>query len=258
MQATFTGQEYDEENSLQYFGARYMDNEIGKFVSIDPILVKVDSVTKALEDPQALNNYAYSRNNPIVLVDIDGNTYMPFLSTFINKAIGKILSPLIANNPQQSAEIGVGFIPGVGEANDLVETIRGRETITGNELSTSERLITGGATLVPFVGGGIAREALGKGDEFVTLYHGSVNNFGDIMKEGFSNTRRLFLTEDAVDATKYSQKLANPLDPGVVKVEVPKSFFDDFIKPLRDLDFKPTEFKIENSDIIKKINDFIK
>ena len=58
MQATFTGQarppsayaarragrKYDEENSLQYYGVRYLDNEVGRFVSIDPaVLVLHDS-----------------------------------------------------------------------------------------------------------------------------------------------------------------------------------------------------------------------
>lgn len=38
----FTGQEYDEENSLQYYGARYLDNQVGRFTSIDPLLLRLD------------------------------------------------------------------------------------------------------------------------------------------------------------------------------------------------------------------------
>jgi len=75
---TFTGQEYDEETDIQYFGARYMDNEVGRFVSIDPVLVNIDSINKVLSDPQSLNSYAYSRNNPVVLVDKDGNFWQVF------------------------------------------------------------------------------------------------------------------------------------------------------------------------------------
>lgn len=78
MQTTFTGQEYDEENALQYYGARYLDNQTGRFTAIDPILIKVDSVQKILSDPQSLNSYAYSRNNPVVLVDSDGNFWHAF------------------------------------------------------------------------------------------------------------------------------------------------------------------------------------
>ena len=76
MSATFTGQEYDEENSLQYFGARYLDNEIARFTSVDPVILRV--VASVLNDPQSLNSYVYARNNPIVLVDPDGNDWKTF------------------------------------------------------------------------------------------------------------------------------------------------------------------------------------
>ncbi len=75
---SFTGQEYDEESSLQYYGARYMDNEIGRFTSVDPVIIQVESLSKILADPQSLNSYVYSRNNPIILVDKDGNFWQIF------------------------------------------------------------------------------------------------------------------------------------------------------------------------------------
>jgi RHS repeat-associated protein len=88
---TFTGQEYDEENNLQYYGARYLDNQIAKFTSLEPVMLvlydgkKVKSIAgqelqKILSDPQALNSYAYSRNNPIILVDVDGNWWKELLT----------------------------------------------------------------------------------------------------------------------------------------------------------------------------------
>ncbi|MFA5127249.1 MAG: RHS repeat-associated core domain-containing protein [Patescibacteria group bacterium] len=230
VQATFTGQEYDEENALQYYGARYMDNETARFASIDPIIIKVDSVSKVLSDPQALNSYAYSRNNPIILVDKDGNFYVPFLSNYINKVVGGAIGRWIVNNPKQSAEIGLGFVPVAGEANDLTETIRGRETITGKELSTNERLVTGGATLLPFVGGKVAREMLNKSDEIVTLYHGTGHFFTDIGNEGFKNGK-LWLTNSSALAEHYSDNwLGENLDKGVVRVMLPKSIYERFIK----------------------------
>ena len=84
MQATFTGQEYDDENGLQYYGARYLDNNVGKFISIEPVMLVLhdgnqlkaisgQELQNILSDPQALNSYAYSRNNPIILIDADGN-----------------------------------------------------------------------------------------------------------------------------------------------------------------------------------------
>jgi len=83
VQATFTGQEYDEESDLQYFGARYYDNQIGRFTAIDTALLvlhnkkELNDITegdleKLLSDPQKLNSYAYVTNNPVKFVDPDG------------------------------------------------------------------------------------------------------------------------------------------------------------------------------------------
>ena len=63
----FSGKEQDEENKLQYFVNRYYDNHLGRFASIDPLLLIQPA--KFLSDPQQLNSYSYARNNPISLID---------------------------------------------------------------------------------------------------------------------------------------------------------------------------------------------
>ena len=72
----FVGKEQDRETGLYYFGARYMEPMIGRFISPDP-LGPVDPTTgkvdpKALLNPQRLNRYAYSLNNPYKYIDPDG------------------------------------------------------------------------------------------------------------------------------------------------------------------------------------------
>jgi RHS repeat-associated protein len=64
--AKFTGKEYDEETSLYYFGARYYDPAIGRFLSPDTVL-------PSLTDGQTLNRYSYVRNNPIMYIDPTGH-----------------------------------------------------------------------------------------------------------------------------------------------------------------------------------------
>lgn len=76
----FTGKEQDEENSLQYYGARYYDNSIGKFISVDP--ASINSVGEYLSDPQQLNSYSYGRNNPVVMIDFDGRRVWDFQPYF--------------------------------------------------------------------------------------------------------------------------------------------------------------------------------
>ena len=72
----FVGKEMDKETGLYYFGARYMEPMIGRFVSPDPVGA-VDQKTgkinqKNLSNPQRLNYYAYALNNPYKYVDSDG------------------------------------------------------------------------------------------------------------------------------------------------------------------------------------------
>jgi RHS repeat-associated protein len=69
----FTGKERDAETGLDYFGARYYGNWLGRFMSAD-WAAKPEAVPYAdLDDPQSLNLYSYVRNIPTTQVDVDGH-----------------------------------------------------------------------------------------------------------------------------------------------------------------------------------------
>jgi len=71
---SFTDKELDEDLGLYYFEARWYDSSIGRFSSQDP--AQLDGrVSKLIQDPQSLNFYAYSRNNPVNLVDVTGEDH---------------------------------------------------------------------------------------------------------------------------------------------------------------------------------------
>ena len=53
----FTGKELDPETGLYYYGGRYYDAEIGRFISADPFV-------QTPFDPQNLNRYSYVLNSP--------------------------------------------------------------------------------------------------------------------------------------------------------------------------------------------------
>ena len=59
---TFSGKERDEETGYSYFGARYYHPDLSIWLSVDPMSDKYPS----------LSPYAYCGNNPVRLVDPDG------------------------------------------------------------------------------------------------------------------------------------------------------------------------------------------
>ncbi len=66
----FTGQRRDVSSGLMYYGARYYDAGLGRFVSADTIVPDIKS-------PQALNRYSYVFNNPIKYSDPTGHCPKP-------------------------------------------------------------------------------------------------------------------------------------------------------------------------------------
>src|SRR5205807_2598684 len=69
----FTGKERDTETGLDYFGARYYGNWLGRWVSADWSATPVPVPYADLGDPQSLNLYTYVRNLPTTHVDADGH-----------------------------------------------------------------------------------------------------------------------------------------------------------------------------------------
>ena len=72
----FAGKEKDKETGLYYFGARYLGPKTGRFVTVDPVGAVNPSASKTNEtlllNPQKLNLYSYSLNNPYRYIDHDG------------------------------------------------------------------------------------------------------------------------------------------------------------------------------------------
>jgi len=63
----FTGKERDSESGLDYFGARYYSNGVGRFITPDPM-----GSLQPNKNPQTLNLYMYSLNSPVRFADDEG------------------------------------------------------------------------------------------------------------------------------------------------------------------------------------------
>jgi RHS repeat-associated protein len=64
-----TGQRLDD-TGLYYYGARYYDPAIGRFISVDPVIANV-------YNPQVINPYSYCLNNPLRYIDPTGHISQP-------------------------------------------------------------------------------------------------------------------------------------------------------------------------------------
>ncbi len=79
----YTGHDYDPETELTYAGARYLNSNYGKWISMDPANLDLGARTwesqygrpleLLLRDPQQLNTYSYGRNNPMIVYDPGGD-----------------------------------------------------------------------------------------------------------------------------------------------------------------------------------------
>jgi RHS repeat-associated protein len=68
----FTGKERDAESGLDYFGARYLASGLGRWMSPDPGKISL----RTLANPQKWNKYNYVLNNPLAMIDPDGQQEM--------------------------------------------------------------------------------------------------------------------------------------------------------------------------------------
>lgn len=84
----FTGQVRDLATNLDYFGARYYNAGLGRFLTADWSDAPSTVPFADFADPQTLNLYAYTRNNPLRHRDADGHCCRENLEFFKQEMAG--------------------------------------------------------------------------------------------------------------------------------------------------------------------------
>jgi len=122
----YTGQEQDQETGLYNYNARIYDPELGRFLT-------PDSIVQAPDDPQALNRYAYGRNNPINNTDPTGHFF----------GVGFLVSALITAEVIKDVAIGVTIGAALGAT---TSAIQGGDVLQGMAIGAGSGAVFGGVS----------------------------------------------------------------------------------------------------------------
>ena len=153
----FNGKEKDYESGFHYYGARYYWSEVlTGWLSVDPMTDEFPSIS----------GYVYCNNNPVLLIDEDGN--FPFISMLVGMAGG-----FIKETVSQTISIGIenlnngnGFFSGWGSKMDWADV--GVATVTGGcvglglPVLASDLINVADSSLVDFTGGELNVASFGK------------------------------------------------------------------------------------------------
>jgi RHS repeat-associated protein len=96
----FTGKERDAETGLDYFGARYYSNGLGRWLTPDWAVTAAAVPYAEFADPQTLNLYSYVRNIPSSKGDGDGHDV-----NFQNKALSAQAAHIAEQSPSFAEEL---------------------------------------------------------------------------------------------------------------------------------------------------------
>jgi RHS repeat-associated protein len=123
----FDGKELDPETGLQYFGARYYDPKIGRWLSADPLYLT--SPEKALNSGSPLTLYTFGKNNPIKYLDPLGYdaTDKPAAVVEAAKMIKAVKDYAVARNEKERSIATTEFSQATGGLTEKLSSIKGQD-----------------------------------------------------------------------------------------------------------------------------------
>ncbi|MBP0018799.1 MAG: pre-peptidase C-terminal domain-containing protein [Cyanobacteria bacterium SBLK] len=86
----FTGKEYDSSSELYYFGSRYYDAHLGRFLTPDPAR-------------QYFSPYVYGNGDPLTGIDPTGELFFTLLAIFVGAVVGAYLGGAAVNDSYNPA-----------------------------------------------------------------------------------------------------------------------------------------------------------
>ena len=136
----FTGQRHDATTGFSFYGARYYDPTLGRFI-------QPDALVPDPTNPQALNRYSYVQNNPVTFVDPSGHKRRGFFRAFF-AAIAAVVTTVVTGGQGELAIFVYSAIAGTAGAvlGDQVGQAVDRSATTTSPVASQAALL---ATALP-------------------------------------------------------------------------------------------------------------
>jgi len=228
----FTDQEKDNESDLMNFDARQYNQNIGRFLSQDPLSLKIalavevknttgQEQQKLLQNPQVLNGYAYAGNNPVKYTDPDGQFFWFAAALAVY---------FIANTVWDLGNVGLSAYYFSRD-----QSSENAAFLSADLYALSNLLIFGGMGAYK-----TARDykqsqeaaKLSKVNEVIKLRHITDKNYSEIMKNGFNANRKIYTLDMNDSNSKYASMVydidrSKGIDYGRVDLDIPTNVFKD-------------------------------
>ncbi|WKZ50329.1 MAG: RHS repeat-associated core domain-containing protein [Anaerolineales bacterium] len=143
----FTGQySYDVEFGLKYYGARFYDSAVGRFVSADTV------IPQQTQGTQAWDRYAYTNNNPIRYNDPGGHCIFCSTPSFsfsfnLSATVNSVL-----NSSGISGSSAVSFLDTTSKVLDIANLAIDTVAAVGDVIAAVEGAFGGGMVSIPEAG----------------------------------------------------------------------------------------------------------
>lgn len=204
----FTGKQRYDDLGLSYFGARWYDSSIGRFLTPDP------AGWQASNPYFSFNQYAYGHNNPLSIIDPDGREALDIVRAAFNVAMsasfsGPVYEPLV--------QFGLINVPSVDYVDSRHGALAEAGWMIGAAIATKGRVK--GKHFVNSRGTETVQRAMSRAE--LT----AIQNSGVLSRGGRPGPHYV---SDAVNSTanRARQRLALPQTPEVrVTMEVPTGMF---------------------------------
>jgi RHS repeat-associated protein len=201
----FTGKLEETRVGIQYYGARWYEPELGRFLSVDPVPFQEDNVF-------SFNRYAYANGNPYRYVDPDGREVVQVGVFFsLPQALGIVQAALGREITTTGVELGLAWSwPGKNGKGEydigafITTQLNGEGIDTGKFALTYSHSVDPDASLkdLPGVGGG-ASVGLGTGGFNATYSTRGLESVGIYIGPGIGISARAEAT--AIVSKKHGQ-----------------------------------------------------